>query len=233
MRAPGARRADTPLFETSRMMRSRLLHSRVRRAAAAAGVLLVCLAAGCGLRDSPVSPPAPGTLPHLATAEKTAPDTTRAATDTLSLAKYDTPVSLDSMLTVTALIPAETGGYLNLGTAVLTVPPRALERDTEISLSMSSGTFVEYAIEPTGLTFRVPVEFCVKYDRTTAKSPDGGSFDIVLAWFDPSRSEWVSLASETDGTVEKVSAQLSHLSYYALAKKTRPRQSDGARTAQP
>ncbi len=202
---------------------------RLARGLAFAALLVV---GGCGTRDIAMSPrlaapaPASGGRWIVDGTIAIANDSTRTTTDTLSLAKYLEEVPADSIKGVTTLIHAEEGGSLNLGTAYLEIPPRALTTDTEITLGMTSGSFVEYALEPTGLTFRVPVHFTVKYDRTTVDPQDGA--ELVIAWFDPSRSVWTSIGGETDGTTQKVSVDLSHFSYYALAKKVHSQRGEDA-----
>ena len=76
------------------------------------------------------------------------------------------------MQTVSSLIPADAGGSLTLGTAMLTIPPGALDEDTVVSLGRLAGApdvgvrgQAAFELGPSGLTLNTPAVLRLDYQE--------------------------------------------------------------------
>jgi len=72
-----------------------------------------------------------------------------------------------------------------------------------------------YEFRPTGATFDPPVKLSLKYDPATIPQSLYEE-DLVLAFYDEEISEWIELESTVDTKTHTVSANISHLSSFAI-----------------
>lgn len=116
-------------------------------------------------------------------------------------------------------IKASDGGKICYGNFTLVVPPGALSQDVTFSMTSVSGTDLECAIEPTGLTFLKPATLIFDYKGTSADPASSlyiGS-RLTALWLDPSKSLWTPIKGTDYPDRDEFWAPLSHLSYYSLA----------------
>lgn len=179
------------------------------------GVVIVGLVVvvGCGdssLPSSPFDREVSGT-PVMEPLIEVSPTTARKP-ETVSTVLKD-----GSCISVTVLVRALDGGVVESGRHRLTIPPNALDSDTEITLvdvSMKLG-YVSCEAYPEGLQFRKPAR--LESSFKDLKDPTGYSIFWVR---DPGSrdEEWIDMRARVslDGT--GLTAMLTHFSTYAPGK---------------
>jgi hypothetical protein len=144
----------------------------------------------------------------------------------VTLVRYD-PHAKDAQLAattapVTKKISALMGGTIQNGPYLLVIPPAALSRDTNISLAAVAGQDLECQLEPTGLTFQLPVTLTFNYTGTSA-DPNSATYTpsqngLAAVWLNTSTSQWTNIGGVDVPLFKQFTATLSHFSYYALSK---------------
>jgi hypothetical protein len=87
--------------------------------------------------------------------------------------------------------------------------------DTPAPVPPDSNMIAVYDFGPDGATFDPPLTMTIEYDP--ALIPGGGTEeDLVIAYFDIERGEWVVLDSVVDPITRTVTAQASHFTEFAI-----------------
>jgi hypothetical protein len=106
------------------------------------------------------------------------------------------------------------------GTKVLTAAgqPLAQITVTEVCFNIPQSQCIigcAYDYKPNGATFNPAVTLTIKYDQGLI--PSGvNEANLLLAYYDTATSKWVTLTSTVDTANNKVSAQVSHFTMFAV-----------------
>jgi hypothetical protein len=110
-----------------------------------------------------------------------------------------------------SLVSAESGGRVSNGWVILDFPAGALEKDTEISISMSDPNVLVVDLEPHGIQFKKPVTMTFNLNGTDAA---GLADDACLLWFNDEMGWWEKLDTESPQD-SQCQTLLEHFSKYA------------------
>jgi hypothetical protein len=191
-------------------MMGRRSRSPLHRIAPLLGAWLL-LSAGCGKMSSDPTSPVLGGSAGLEPLIEVSPTTVRKP-QTVSVGLKD-----GSALSVNVLVRADVGGVVESGRHRLTIPPYALEQDTEITLvdvSMERG-YVACEAYPEGLQFQKPAR--LESSFKDLKDPAGYSIFWVR---DPGTrdEEWIDMRAGLNADGTGLVAMLTHFSTYAPGK---------------
>jgi hypothetical protein len=109
-----------------------------------------------------------------------------------------------------SLVSAESGGKVSNGWVTLDFPAGALEKDTEISISMPNPGVLVVDLEPHGIQFNKPVAMTFDLKGTDA---EGLGYDACLLWFNDEMGWWEKLDTESVQD-SQCKTELEHFSKY-------------------
>jgi hypothetical protein len=108
----------------------------------------------------------------------------------------------------------------NVNKVKLYIPPGALSRDVDITISTTTSCDLSefglandncFVLEPSNITFSVPVEFTVPYDDVYTHD------DLIFMYYNEVNFAWEKIAINTiDSNSRTVTAKLSHFSKYGI-----------------
>lgn len=171
-------------------------NSRTKTAASALVILLVMgLMVGCS--ESPVSPIAGTTGPHLLGRSPSAASHLAAST-----------------LYIESRISSENGGRLELPDVVLDVPAGAVSSDTLFSILIPDAGVFFCEFGTSGLVFDTPVTVTMSYGDADLRGVDEST--IRIAYLHELTGVWEDLNCDVDQVNKVVVARMSHFSAYGL-----------------
>ncbi len=113
-----------------------------------------------------------------------------------------------------ALVSATTGGSVAAGDLVLEIPPGALEKDTTITVTQTGAPEdAAFALEPNGLTFKIPAIAHYKIPAAlAAKIPADAAVAGIRGLFDDEGTKAEYAATEPDG-IDGLRAPVPHFTH--------------------
>lgn len=120
-------------------------------------------------------------------------------------------------------ISAETGGYVNVGSAKLKIPAQAIAADTKITAEITDIQLPEggpkavgkgIKLSPEGLQFLTPAELEICYPGTDLASLNEKR---VLVYYQMDNGEFAAIAGNVDQNTHCVKSHIEHFSSYVAA----------------
>lgn len=112
------------------------------------------------------------------------------------------------------VLSAEKGGVVTLLDVELYFPPKALDNDALISISIPDLAIFANDFGTNGLEFNEPVRVIMSYRDAALDNIDESS--IKMAWFDERKGTWDVIDCQLDTIDKTVTAHVNHFSAYAL-----------------
>jgi len=156
----------------------------------------------------------------------TSPESTEGGIEIVRLTPPEGAVILSGPLYAEAWIEAEEGGEVELQTQywgwqidhTVSIPGGALPQDTTVSISLPYPYMVLIELEPSDVSFNLPVEVELHYEGFYC----GFLFywSLNMYWWDEENQVWVPIDAEIEVEEHEldVSFTLEHFSRYALAR---------------
>ena len=110
------------------------------------------------------------------------------------------------------LISAQFGGLLTNGRVTLMFPPGALNRDTEITLTMDKKGLFITDLSPSPLQFNVPITMTFNLEDTSA---EGNSANTYIAWLDGATGNWEIINNLPPPNGDTIRALVDHFSKFS------------------
>lgn len=175
-------------------------------------LLALLVLAGCSTSNNPLTSQVPAGTSSMIPAKSFIPLTFTRPTHAGVLTK---PVS------TTNRVLAATGGAVLLPGAIynysLSVPPGALQQDTDLSITVPDDAKALTDMGPEGTRFATPVTFSISIDVT------GTNYGLLkkiidIYWYNPATGMWEAQGAtiSKQGSVVTARAKFSHFSQYAL-----------------
>ncbi|RKX31914.1 MAG: hypothetical protein DRP46_02285 [Candidatus Zixiibacteriota bacterium] len=115
---------------------------------------------------------------------------------------------------VEVIVSADQGGVVSLFDVELSFPPKALNNDTLISISIPDMFVFANNFGTDGLVFNVPVHAKMSYRDADLSGVDEDR--IKMAWYNDASDHWDIIDCELDTVDKTVTAYITHFSAYGL-----------------
>jgi len=156
----------------------------------------------------------------------TAPEPTENGIDIVRLAPPEGAVILSGPLYAEAWIEAEEGGEVTLSAQyggwdihhTVSIPAGALPQDTMVSIALPHPFLIMVELEPSYVSFSIPVNIELKYEGFQSGSMMGENLGVF--WWDEVNQVWVPIDANIEIGVDRldISFLVEHFSRYALAR---------------
>ncbi|RMH80942.1 MAG: hypothetical protein D6681_18445 [Calditrichaeota bacterium] len=122
---------------------------------------------------------------------------------------------------VSTAVIGPAGGVLVHADHRLIIPPGALNDTIEFTFSMPLSDTLMFELGPDGTQFNLPVHLELNYDHAYTNGLDDTTFFAVV--WNPTTTTWDSVASSVNTELNFVDGTTTHLSRYAISKRSRSR----------
>lgn len=151
----------------------------------------------------------PGTL----TAPSSAPDNVVDSPNFITVLSTSKGVSdLSLAPAVSTVVSAEEGGRVVCGPFKLEFPPKALDEDTEITMSVIDDGTLSVELGPHGIRFNAPVVLSMDLEGTSA---EGMADQALTLWYDEEDGIYLLMPKLPSDDKNTLKSQLEHFSKYA------------------
>ena len=151
----------------------------------------------------------PGTL----TAPSSAPDNVVTSPNFITI--LSTPKGAPELSltpSTSRVVSAEEGGRVVCGPFKLEFPPKALDEDTEITMSVIDDGTLSVELGPHGIQFNAPVILSMSLEGTSA---EGMADQSATLWYDEEDGIYVMMPKLSSEDKNTLKSQLEHFSKYA------------------